>query len=110
MDYSALKDVYIDPVTGVQARSFVQHHPDGQAWKKCCRGARVKRNPDIVNCAYADKRRTKKDDLAGRMTCDGSHDSTAATQPFVCSHRHDNGYLRVCAGWHSCHGEKNEST
>jgi hypothetical protein len=107
MDYALLKDLYFHPVTG-RSEGFVQCHPDGQPWKKCCHGARVSDNPKIVNCAYVDKRKTKKDDLRGVITCTGESDKNATTQPFVCAHRTDDGYLRVCAGWHACHGNKND--
>lgn len=60
-------------------------HPDGKPWAKCCRSEQT---GDYVNCAFIDGRGE------GPMTA-----------PFFCAHRNDDGYLRVCAGWHAKHGK-----
>lgn len=68
-------------------------HPDGQPWKKCCCGDdRLVPEWPVLNCAFIDKRMTKK--------------STNEKYPFVCGHQTADGYFRVCAGWHACFGEK----
>lgn len=66
-------------------------HPDGKAWDKCCCGDTEMSPGNVVNCAFADSRLTAHDNIGD--------------VPFVCVHREDNGYLRVCAGWHACFGK-----
>jgi hypothetical protein len=82
-----------------EVRSSSHHletHPDGQPWKKCCRGMATPLgdSPTTFNCAYVDKRLRK---------------SNPTTNPFVCIHRTQDGKHRVCAGWHACHGRNWEN-
>jgi len=84
-------------------------HPDGKPWAKCCRGHTTtseapltKLNPDvfsektILNCAYIDKRLVHK--------CQNDFFNEQKETPFTCCHRLDEGYTRICAGWHACNG------
>ena len=81
-------------------------HPDGEAWKKCCcntspTGHKVYMNASekFGNC-MADCALTRSDILD-----DKSYVKDFKSFPFVCCHRHDNGFLRVCAGWHAKFGK-----
>jgi hypothetical protein len=60
-------------------------HPDGQAWKKPC----TKSEEGMIWgwCIFS-----KPEDRPY---------FSAWKTPFICTHRQDEGYLRVCAGWHA---------
>lgn len=68
-------------------------HIDGNAWPKCCYGDREYGEGYSIDCAYT----------AGRLD---KHSGADPLIPFVCIHRTQDGYLRVCAGWDACHGKE----
>lgn len=68
-------------------------HPDGKAWKKCCHGDCDISPGQTINCAFVDRRLPVKSPRIGK-------------NPFVCIHQEEDGFLRVCAGWHACYGKK----
>ena len=75
-------------------------HPDGQPWKKCCRN-----DPNLkCNCAFIDGRLTAKTSAYLVNGIDGYY--PLPSTPFVCIHRQDDGYFRVCAGWHAIFGKQ----
>jgi hypothetical protein len=97
-------------------------HPDGQPWKKCCRGSTIGEfnkqmgfppSPDddkLLNCAFIDKRIVVKEEkgIIERPKQTGPiHRTDPRAEPFVCYHRTtDDGYWRVCAGWHATWGKE----
>lgn len=64
-------------------------HPDGKAWTKCCCGDKDLTLGSAIDCAFT----------AGRL----SRADTTTDVPFICVHRSEDGFLRVCAGWDACH-------
>ena len=83
-------------------------HPDGQPWKKCCCAAKT---GAAYGCAF---RRTDVETPykpAGLSRFEAIHGwqpptDLTKTEPFWCIHQQDNGYIRVCAGWHAKYGKK----
>jgi hypothetical protein len=105
IDYSQVNPLVDDPIyqskysveTHLKLLQAVKVHPDGQPWKKCC-GSKCNdvadMHGDMVSC-ICKRGLTKK-------TGYGMH-----SNPFVCVHRMtEDGFLRVCAGWHVLFGEK----
>jgi hypothetical protein len=84
-------------------------HPDGQPWKKSC-GDKNHRKGDPIRgydwwCAY---RRNQEGNTA---RCSIKHPANphpiADEERFFCVHRQtEDGFHRVCAGWHCCHHGK----
>lgn len=85
----------------------LEMHPDGAPWAKCCgcKGG----DPDD-GCAYRVVSQMVLKVVSGlpisvaerRTTSRMMHYAeTSKSVPFPCCHREDNGYFRVCAGWHA---------
>jgi hypothetical protein len=68
-------------------------HPDGKPWKKCCTDEKA----DIIGTYCS---------CAATRGCFNRSDVDCSIFPFVCCHRKDGEYLRVCAGWHAKFGKK----
>ena len=98
-----------DDVPAIARRGVIPHtirydeprdlHPDGQPWEKCCRN-----DPNLkCNCAFIDRRLTVR---TREYAYDDGRYYPLLDTPFVCVHRQDDGYFRVCAGWHAIFGKQ----
>lgn len=84
-------------------RTKIEAHPDGCPWLKCC-GTRT----NLV-CAYRRKGEWSRIGEVGRIARDPftsaelrqTIESLNNGARFFCMHRADEGFNRVCAGWHS---------
>ncbi len=101
----------------IEDRGITAPHPDGKPWPKCC-GSKDHKGPGVDPADYCAFRRNEPDPWSrsyNQARCcltkpTGSLDeyikNGGVPGRFMCMHRQDGGYLRVCAGWHACFGKR----